>query len=79
MRKYTQVGAMKLRPVDSDMLRLIGYDPGARILEVVFNTGGTYQYKQVPAAEYKKLMSADSIGKYMHRYIINRYDYERLN
>ena len=70
---------MKLKPVDSDMLRLIGYDPCARILEVVFNTGGTYQYKQVPAAEYKKLMSAESIGKYMHRYIINRYDYERVN
>jgi hypothetical protein len=24
-------------------------------------------------------MSAESIGKYMHRHIIDRYDYERVN
>jgi hypothetical protein len=45
------------------MLRLVGYDARARVLEVVFNTGGTYQYKEVPATEYERLMSADSIGK----------------
>jgi hypothetical protein len=74
-----EVGAMRLKPVDSDMLKLVGYDPRARILKVVFNTGGTYQYKKVPATEYEKLMSAESVGKYMHRYIIDRYDYERVN
>jgi hypothetical protein len=74
-----EVGAMRLKPVDSDMLKLVGYDPWARILKVVFNTGGTYQYKEVPATEYEKLMSAESVGKYMHRYIIDRYDYERVN
>jgi hypothetical protein len=74
-----EVGAMQLKPVDSDMLKLVGYDPRARILKVVFNTGGTYQYKEVPATEYEKLMSAESVGKYMHRYIIDRYDYERVN
>jgi hypothetical protein len=70
---------MRLKPVDSDMLRLVGYDARARVLEVVFNTGGTYQYKEVTATEYEWLMSADSIGKYMHQHIIDRYDYERVN
>ena len=70
---------MRLKPVDSDMLKLVGYDAASRILEVVFNAGGTYQYKEVPAAEYQNLMSAESIGQYMHRYIIDRYDYERIN
>jgi KTSC domain-containing protein len=70
---------MRLKPVDSEMLRLVGYDARARVLEVVFNTGGQYQYKEVPASEYEKLMSAESIGQYMHRYIIDRYDYERIN
>jgi hypothetical protein len=83
MRKYTHLWrgerAMRLKPVDSDMLRLVGYDARARILEVVFNTGGTYQYKRVPVSEFKKLMSAESIGKYMHRHIIDHYDYERVN
>ena len=70
---------MRLKPVDSDMLRLVGYDARARILEVVFNKGGQYQYKEVPPSEYQKLMSAESIGKYMHLYIIDRYDCERIN
>ena len=70
---------MRLKRVDSDMLRLVGYDARARILEVVFNKGGQYQYKGVPATEFKKLMSAESIGKYMHRHIIDHYDYERVN
>ena len=70
---------MKLKPVDSDMLRLVGYDARSQILEVVFNAGGQYQYKEVPASEYEKLMSADSIGKYMHKHIIDRYDYVRIS
>jgi len=61
------------------MLRLVGYDARSQILEVVFNTGGTYQYKEVPASEYERLMSSESIGQYMHRHIIDRYDYERIN
>jgi KTSC domain-containing protein len=70
---------MRLKPVDSDMLSLVGYDSRSRILEVVFNKGGQYQYKEVPASEFKKLMTAESIGKYMHRYIIDRYDFKRVN
>lgn len=70
---------MRLKPVDSEMLRLVGYDTRSQILEVVFNTGGTYQYKGVPASEYEKLISAESIGQHMHRYIIDHYEYERVN
>jgi hypothetical protein len=61
------------------MLRLIGYDPRLEVLEVVFNTGDRYQYKEVPADEYEGLMNAESIGQYMHRHIIDRYEYERIN
>ena len=61
------------------MLRLVGYDPRLHVLEVEFNTGDKYQYKEVPASEYEGLMSAESIGQYMHRHIIDHYEYERIN
>ncbi len=61
------------------MLRLVGYDARLQVLQVEFNTGDKYQYKEVPAAEYEGLMSAESIGQYMHRHIIDQYDYERIN
>ena len=69
---------MKLRPVQSEMLELVGYDDRLRILEVVFNTGDQYQYKEVPADEYERLMNAESIGQYMHKHIIGQYEYERV-
>jgi hypothetical protein len=70
---------MRLNPVQSEMLRLVGYDAREHVLEVVFNTGDRYQYKEVPVSEYEGLMSAESIGQYMHKHIINHYDYERVN
>ena len=69
---------MKLRPVDSEMLLAAGYDRRSRILQVIFRTGETYRYKQVPLLTYAGLMSADSKGKYMHRHIIGHYPYERV-
>jgi KTSC domain len=69
---------VRLKAVQSEMLNLVGYDPGVRILEVVFNTGDHYRYFEVPTTEYDGLMSAESIGQYMHKHIIGRYDYERV-
>jgi len=69
---------MRLKPVESEMLRLAGYDAKSEVLEVVFNSGERYQYKEVPRSEYERLMRAESIGQYMHRHIIGRYDYQRV-
>ena len=69
---------MKLTPLDSEMLLAAGYDPKSRILQVVFRTGGTYRYKNVPSDKYDELISAESIGKYMHKHIIDHYEYERV-
>jgi len=69
---------MKLKRVESEMLEAVGYDANLQILEVIFNTGDKYRYKEVPAFEYDGLMNAESIGRYMHRNIIGHYDYERI-
>ena len=69
---------MRLRAVQSEMLNLVGYDPAVRTLEVVFNTGDHYRYLEVPLSEYEGLLSAESIGQYMHKHIIGHYDYERV-
>ena len=70
---------MRLKRVQSEMLDAVGYDPKRRLLEVIFNTGDRYRYKEVPPLEYQGLMSAESIGRYMHKRIIGRYDYDRLS
>jgi len=69
---------MDLQYVKSRMLLAAGYDEKSHTLQVVFRTGDGYCYKNVPSFEYDGLMSAESKGKYMHKHIIGRYDYERV-
>lgn len=55
------------------MIQAVGYDRKARMLEVVFDSGRTYCYEDVPPAIYKALMAADSKGRYMLSEIIDVY------
>ena len=71
-------GAARFKPVRSSMLRRVRYDPKSRFLDVVFRTGETYRYKNVPLDEYNKLMNAESHGKYMQTHIIDHYETIRL-
>ena len=70
---------MKLKAVDSEMLVAAGYDEKSHSLMAVFRTGEKYRYKNVPLFVYERLMSADSKGRFMHKYILNRFDYERVS
>ena len=70
-RKYTTL--------DSEMLVAVRYNEAARHLDVIFRTGDKYRYKGVPPLEYQGLIGAKSHGQYMHKRILNRYDYERLD
>lgn len=69
---------MQLTTVESSMIYAVGYDSKARTLEVVFNTGGVYQYYDVPPEEYEELMEAESKGSYMHECIIDVYPYAQI-
>lgn len=64
---------MQRQSVQSSDLRSIGYDPGNSVLEIEFNSGGVYQYFNVPISVYRALMSASSHGTYFHAHIKGRY------
>lgn len=70
---------MKLETVESSMIHAVGYDAKTRTLEVVFNSGGTYIYDEVPPKVYKELMAAESKGRYMKNEIIDVYPYGKLS
>ena len=60
-------------PVDSSMLHSVGYDEQTRCLQVVFNTGQMYCYKDVPPEVFQDLLQAESKGQYMRACIIDVY------
>jgi len=64
---------MEREPVSSSGIAAIGYDAGARLLEVEFVHGGIYQYLRVPTRRYRALMHAKSIGNYFVRHIRNAF------
>lgn len=43
---------MDLQLVESSMIQAFGYDGDAETLMIVFNSGKTYQYSQVPKDAY---------------------------
>jgi hypothetical protein len=67
------------RPVESSLIRSIGYDLPSSILEVEFVEGGRlYEYYDVPLSVYSRLMGAESIGAYFNEYIRDMYAYQEI-
>ncbi len=65
---------MKRKPVTSSMIASVGYKPETIMLEIEFrSTGFVYQYFNVPEMEFRKLMSADSLGRYFNKNIKDDY------
>jgi len=67
---------MLLRSVESSMIQAVGYDEDAKTLQVVFNSGKSYQYQEVPKTVYQELLQAASKGSYMRQAIIDCYPYQ---
>lgn len=74
-------------PVQSSQITAIGYDPGARKLEVEFPGGALYEYENVDQATYDGFFARDaddkpiSIGKYFATTIkanAQRFPYKKL-
>lgn len=58
------------------MLDSIGYEKN--VLEVRFNNGGLYQYRDVPETVLASLMRAESKGRFFNQNIRGRYPSVRL-
>ena len=65
---------MERTPVDSKSVASVGYDSERFELEVEFRNGRVYRYEQVPAAAYRLLLQAPSIGEYVNKVIKPRFN-----
>ena len=66
---------MELQLVESSMIQAVGYDEPSQTLVVIFNSGRTYEYYEVPPGIYTQLMASDSKGSYMRSFVIDCYPY----
>lgn len=69
---------MKRQPVQSSMIRSIGYDEATATLEIEFRSGEVYQYYGVEPEIYREMMKAPSHGRYFLARIRDVYRYAKV-
>ena len=62
----------------SSNISQVAYDAEHELLEVMFNSGKSYQYSPVPSGVFKELQNAESVGSFMNRSIIRNYTETRV-
>ncbi len=68
---------MDRQSVESRLIRAIGYDPAASILEVeLVKSGRIYRYFDVPFSAYDDLIEAESKGNHFNEHIRDFFAYE---
>jgi hypothetical protein len=73
-----QVPNFKWITVQSDMISNLGYAHKNQILLVRFSNGSIYEYADVSYSIFKDLAHAESVGKYFHTNIKNKFTTRKL-
>ena len=71
---------IKVREVESSMVQEVGYDSKTRTLGVAYNSSPNlmYKYSNVDKNVYSELLKAKSVGKYLHKNVLGKYDYKKV-
>ena len=64
---------MQRQAVQSSVLQSVGYDPRAKILELEFREGGTWDYFNLSPGVYKRFIGSESLGHFFVKKIKGRY------
>jgi hypothetical protein len=66
-------------PVESSLIRSVGYDLPSSILEIeLVEPNRVYEYFDVPLSVYTELMEAESKGSYFNEFIKDLYAYQEV-
>ena len=69
---------MEMISVDSSNVRSVGYDDASSTLQVEFLNGSLYQYFDVPRQIFDGLLTAGSVGGYLHQNVKGIFRYSRV-
>ena len=69
---------MDRAPVKSSNVSSVGYDPKSKTMEVEFKDGSIYHYHGVDSTTHSDLISAKSVGKYIHAHVKGQYKHSKI-
>lgn len=61
------------KPLKSEMLKSVGYDPATHEMEVEFADGSVHVYSRVPPKVHKDLMKAKKVAYYFGKKVRTHY------
>ena len=65
-------------PVKSSNVTSVGYEPRTKTMAVEFKDGSVYHYHDVEPDTHQGLISAKSIGKYVHANVKGKYKHSKI-
>jgi hypothetical protein len=71
-------GEIKRQPLQSSVLESAGSDAKARALEIAFHSGAIYRYLEVPGEIFRRLLAAESKGRFFSTAIRDKFRSERV-
>ena len=74
-----EMRAGRVLPVVSSMIAGVEYDDETRELDILFSSGKTYRYFDVPAEVYAMLLDAETKGQYFNEEIKGAYRYAEVS
>ena len=67
-----------MKSIQSKLIGSVGYDKASQVLQLQYNSGATYRYKNVPQITYDEMMSASSVGAYVMKNIAHKFDFDKI-
>lgn len=67
-----------IAPTDVDSSHLQTIEHNGKNLYITFKNGATYEYDDVPEAMARQMLRVDSTGKFLWRYIRDKYPYRKI-
>lgn len=67
-----------IAPTDVDSSHLQTIEHNGKDLYITFKNGSTYEYDDVPEAMVRQMLRVDSKGKFLWRYIRDKYPYRKI-
>lgn len=69
---------MEYVPVTSSNVAALAYSNETQTLGVKFLNGSEYHYQNVPSDVYTNMLSAESVGKFLHQNVKGIYPYQKV-
>ena len=76
------LNTMTFAHVDSSAIRMLCWSNGLReagYLGVVFTSGKTHHYSNVPVSVFHELLASESVGSKFNEIVRNKYEFRELN